>query len=65
MPEKSGIDAPPLAGPVAGVTVCAPAGIAAPAANATNKRKSRLMISSVQYHLPMFMRVRTLAQTSE
>ncbi len=49
MPEKSGMDAPPLAGLAEGVTVCAEAGIAAPAANATNKRKSRrctLMISS-------------------
>jgi hypothetical protein len=49
MPEKSGMDAPPLASPAAGVTVCAQAGIAAAAANATNKRKSRrctFMISS-------------------
>jgi len=50
MPAKSGMDAPPLAGPAADVTVRAQVGIAAPATNATNKRKSRrrtLMISFV------------------
>src|SRR5271168_5218816 len=49
MPEKSGMDAAPLADPAAGVAVCAQAGIAA-AANASNKGKSHrrtLMISSV------------------
>jgi hypothetical protein len=49
------MDAPPLAVPAAGVTVCAHAGIGAAAANATNKRKSRIMISSAQYLLPMLM----------
>jgi hypothetical protein len=43
---KSEMNAPPLAGPAAGVTVCAPAGIAVLAAN-INKRKFRLMISFV------------------
>jgi hypothetical protein len=68
MPEKSGMAAPPLAGPPAAVTICAEAGIAAPAPNATNKRKSRrctLMISSV-HDLPVLIRVRTiLAQKLE
>src|SRR5215475_461119 len=58
MPEKSGIDARPLAGPATGVTVCAQAGMPAPAANAINKNKSRrctLMISS-DYDLPVLVR---------
>jgi hypothetical protein len=62
MPEKSGMDAPPLAGPAASVTVCARTDITAPAANATNKGKSRrwtLMISSV-HDLPVLIRIRTI-----
>src|SRR5271169_2663486 len=47
MPEKFGIDAalcvPLFAGPTAGATVCPKAGVAAAAANVTNKRKSRCL----------------------
>ena len=47
MPEKSGIDAALcvalLGEPAAGAAVCPKAGVAAVAANVTNKRKSRRM----------------------
>jgi hypothetical protein len=55
MPEKSGMDAPPSAGPAVAATICAEASIAAPAANTTTKRKSRrctLTISSSVHDLP-------------
>src|SRR5258706_7984387 len=67
MPEKSGIDTSPFVllpvCPIAGIGVCPRAGVAAAAANVTNKRKSSrcaLMISSLRGS-PVYIRVRPLS----
>jgi hypothetical protein len=53
MPEKSWIDGAPclslLAGPAAGTTVCPQVGVAAAAANITNKRKSRRLCTPASF----------------
>src|ERR1700730_8766884 len=53
MPEKSGMDAadcvPLSAGPIAGAATCPHAGVAAAAANVTDRRKTRCLYMTIPF----------------